>query len=138
MKKNSQSQGLMSASDVVLSYLESFSTGDPTLVASHVTEDFENNQMGVLGQCFVGQSLYLERLTVFLGTFTDLKYTTEEIICDGDKVAITYRMTANVDGCDINIPGVMTIMLREGIICKRNDYWDGLTYHKQIADSKDE
>ncbi|MFT5976783.1 MAG: ketosteroid isomerase-like protein [Gammaproteobacteria bacterium] len=138
MKKNSQLQGLMSASDVVLSYLKSFSTGDPALVASHVTEDFENNQMGVLGQCFVGQNIYLERLAVFLGTFTDLKYTSEEIICDGDKVAISYLMTANVDGCDINIPGVMTIMLREGIICKRNDYWDGLTYHKQIADSKDE
>jgi ketosteroid isomerase-like protein len=138
MKKNSQLQGLMSASDVVLSYLKSFSTGDPALIASHVTEDFENNQMGTLGQCFVGRNIYLKRLVLFLGAFTDLKYTIEDIICDGDKVAITYRMTANVDGCDINIPGVMTIMLREGFICKRNDYWDGLTYQKQIADSKDE
>jgi ketosteroid isomerase-like protein len=137
MKKNSLLRGPMSASEVVLSYLESFSTGEPGLVASHVTEDFENNQMGVLGQCFVGQNLYLERLTGFLGVFTDLKYITEEIICDGNKVAIAYRMTANVDGCGINIPGVMTITLRKGMICKRNDYWDGLTYQKQIADSKD-
>jgi ketosteroid isomerase-like protein len=135
MSKQREFGNPMSATDAALSYLESFSTGDPALIAAHVTADFANNQMGVLGQCFTGQDLYRERLSGFLGAFANLKYYAEEVICDGNKVAVVYRMTAEVDGRGINIPGVMMITLRGEKICQRNDYWDGLTYQEQVAES---
>jgi ketosteroid isomerase-like protein len=123
----------MLATDIALSYLAAFSTGDPGLVASHVTADFANNQMGELGACFTGRDLYRERLSGFLSKFRHLKYTPEEIIANGEKVAIAYRMTAEVDGCAVDICGVMTITVSGELISQRNDYWDGLSYLAQTG-----
>ncbi len=123
----------MSATDIALGYMESFSSGDPDHIASHVTEDFSNNQMGVLGNCFKGRSLYRERLAGFLTKFQQLEYTPEEIIAEGNKVAIAYRMRTVVDECSIEIPGVMVIKVSGELVSQRDDYWDGLSYLAQTG-----
>ncbi len=131
--KPSESRCPMSATDVALRYLESFSSGDPDLVASHVTEDFANNQMGVLGSCFTGRSLYQERLADFLNKFMHLKYTPEDIIANGDKVVIAYRMTSEDKQHGLDIHGVMIISVSDDLVSQRSDYWDGLTYLAQTG-----
>ena len=55
--------------DVAMAYIAAFASGDPDAVADRVTEDFENNQMGVLGSRFRGRDLYRTRLKGFLAQF---------------------------------------------------------------------
>ena len=123
----------MSNADIVRSYLDAFATGDPETVADHVTDDFENIQVGLLGTGCSGADIYRERLGGFLGAFTNLRYDVEQLIVDGDKVAAAYKMTFTDDGRPMEIEGVMIMTIRDGKIAVRKDYWDGLSHLKQTG-----
>ena len=121
----------MTNRELVLSYLASFSSGDPDAVAGHVSDDFENIQVGVLGTGCTGKLVYRDRLQGFLAAFANLQYQVDELIVEGDNVAATYTMTFRQDGRDFNIPGVMIITVSDGSIGVRRDYWDGLEFKRQ-------
>lgn len=123
----------MTPTEVALGYIGSFASGDPAAVAAWVTEDFANNQMGELGSRFTGRALYRERLEGFLGRFQGLRYEVAEAIGQGDRVAVTYRMTAEDGGRPLAIDGVMVITVANGLVSRRDDYWDGLSYCKQMG-----
>ena len=123
----------MSNADIARSYLDAFATGDPAAVAGHVTDDFENIQVGLLGTGCSGAVTYRERLAGFLGAFTNLKYGVEELIVDGDKVAAAYKMTFTDNDRPMEIEGVMIMTIRDGKIAVRKDYWDGLSHLKQTG-----
>ena len=123
----------MSNADIARSYLDAFATGDPAAVAGHVTDDFENIQVGLLGTGCSGADTYRERLAGFLGAFTNLKYNVEELIVDGDRVAAAYRMTFTDNDRPMEIEGVMIMTIRDGKIAVRKDYWDGLSHLKQTG-----
>ncbi len=123
----------MSNADIARSYLNAFATGDPADVAGHVTDDFENIQVGLLGTGCSGADTYRERLAGFLGAFTNLRYDVEELIVDGDKVAAAYKMTFTDDGRSMEIEGVMIMTIKDGKIAVRKDYWDGLSHLKQTG-----
>ncbi|MEX6633780.1 nuclear transport factor 2 family protein [Hyphococcus lacteus] len=116
---------------VALRYMASFATGDPDQVAANVTEDFVNTQTGALGKGCETREVYRGRLKGFLGSFVGLKYEPVDVIENGGKVAITYRMRAESDGHPIDIPGVMVVEVRDGLVAGRQDYWDGLTFLQQ-------
>ena len=42
-----------------------------------------------------------------------------------------YRLGADVDGHRIDIPGVMWFGVRDGLITRRIDTWDSLTFFRQ-------
>ena len=46
-------------------------------------------------------------------------------------VAVRYRFRADVDGHRIDIPGVMWFGVRDGLITRRIDTWDSLTFFRQ-------
>ena len=117
----------------VESYLASFATGDPALVAAHVADHFVNDQASALGSGCVGREAYLERLPGFLASMPGLRYDVVGVVADGSKVAAEYRMTATSDGHPIDIRGVMTIEVRDGLVARRTDYWDALTYLRQTG-----
>ena len=123
----------MSNADIARSYLDSFASGDPALVTGHVTDDFENIQVGLLGTGCSGADTYAERLVGFLGAFTNLNYEIEELIADGDKVVATYRMTFTDNDRPMEIEGVMVMTIRDGRIAVRKDYWDGLSHIRQTV-----
>ena len=123
----------MSNADIIRSYLDSFASGDPALVAGHVTDDFKNVQVGLLGTGCSGADTYAKRLVGFLGAFTNLKYEIEELIVDGDKVAAAYRMTFTDNNRPMEIEGVMVMTIRDGRIAVRKDYWDGLSHIRQAV-----
>jgi ketosteroid isomerase-like protein len=124
-----------SNAEIVRSYLNAFASGDPAAVVAHVTDDFENIQVGLLGKGCSGANVYAERLVGFLGAFADLKYDIEELIVDGDKIAAAYKMTFTDNGQSMVIEGVMVITMRDGKIAVRKDYWDGLSHIKQTVPS---
>ena len=121
----------MNNRELVLSYLNAFASGDPNAVAEHVSDDFENIQVGVLGTGCKGKDTYRQRLENFLADFADLQYHVEALLVDGDEVAAPYRMTFTQKEQSFDIQGVMLITIRDGRISVRRDYWDGLEYQRQ-------
>lgn len=115
------------------SYLASFASGDPAAVAAHVSEDFSNVHTSALGSPSQGRAAYIERLGEFLTTFSGLAYEAEEILAEGDRVAAAYVMRARVDGAPIEIRGVMRLAVRDGLIERRTDYFDSLTFLRQTG-----
>ncbi len=123
----------MTAKELVASYLSSFESADPDAVASHVAEDFENDQVSVLATTCRGREIYRQRLAGFLGSFKNLRYTIEEMIEEDDRVAVAYVMNAEDNNHPIEIRGVMIIFVNDGQITRRSDYWDGLSYQQQVS-----
>jgi ketosteroid isomerase-like protein len=123
----------VTAAAVARSYVESFATGDPDAVAAHVTGDFVNEHTAALGSGCVGRDEYRSRLPGFLATFEGLRYDVEEVVADGDRAMVAYTMHAMHDGHAVSIRGVMSIVVRDGLVAKRTDYWDALTFLKQVG-----
>jgi len=119
--------------EVVGSYLRSFASGDPDQVARHVTENFVNEHTAALGSGCVGRDEYRRRLPGFLASFPALEYEIEQLIVDGDRVAAAYRMTATPAQGPVDIRGVMVIEVRDGLVTRRTDYWDSLTFLRQTG-----
>lgn len=131
--KQSARNGAKSPAEIALGYIAAFSSGDPDSVAAWVAEDFANNQMGVLGSRFVGRTLYRQRLEGFLTQFAGISYAVETTIVQGNAVVAPYVMTASDAGRPIQIEGVMLITVEDGLVSRRDDYWDGLTYLRQAG-----
>jgi hypothetical protein len=74
-----------------------------------------------------------------MATFPGRSYTIVELTGgpttsaddDTDVVAARYRFGADVDGHRIDIPGVMWFGIRDGLITRRIDTWDSLTFFRQ-------
>ena len=123
----------MSNRDIALKFLESFSSGDPDSIASLVSEDFQNNQISLLGDDCTGRDAYRKRLVGFLSSFHDLRYAADDVIEENDKVVVAYTMKFEENNRPIEIQGVMILTIADGLITVRSDYWDGLTYLRQTG-----
>ncbi len=122
----------------VTAFLDALNGGDPDAVAARVTEDFVNEHTSARGRSLTGRAAYRERLPGFLGAFRDLRYEVEDLLVDGDRAAVAYRMTARMqrDGAaevPVDVRGVFRIRVRDGLVAARADYWDGEVVAAQIA-----
>ncbi|MDW3214006.1 MAG: nuclear transport factor 2 family protein [Ilumatobacteraceae bacterium] len=118
-------------------YLAALSAADVDAIVALVTEDFVNEHTSELGSGLNGRAAYGERLPGFLAQFAALQYEVVETIAEGNSVAARYRMTANFDGHPIDIPGVMLFEIRDGLIARRTDVWDSLTFLRQTGAVED-
>lgn len=119
--------------DVALGYLASFASGDPDAVAGWVGEGFVNEHIAALGSGCVGREEYRRRLPAFLADFAGLRYEVEDVVADGDRVVVAYRMTAIHDGGPVDLRGVMRLRIEDGRVAHRVDYWDALTFLRQTG-----
>ncbi len=123
--------------EIVRSYLEAFATGDADAVAACVTEDFVNEHLSELGSSCVGRAEYRQRLPGFLATFAGARYSivvlAEVSTPDAGDVVVRYRLEATYEGTPIRIPGVMWFDVRDGLIARRIDLWDSLTFLRQTG-----
>ncbi len=103
-----------------------------------MTEDFVNEHTSARGSSLTGRAAYRERLPGFLTGFSGLRYDVEELLVDGDRAALAYRMTALMqrDGAPavpLDVRGVFRFHVRDGLVAARADYWDGEVVAAQIA-----
>ncbi len=116
-------------------YLDAFAGADPDVISALVTDDFVNEHLAELGGGCVGRTEYRQRLPGFLGTFVGARYTVVAIGAldlDGQVVA-RYRFNAEYEGTPIDIPGVMWFEVRDGLVARRTDVWDSLTFLRQTG-----
>ena len=122
----------------VTAFVAALNAGDPDAIAACVTEDFVNEHTSARGRSLTGRAAYRERLEGFLTTFAGLHYEVEELLADGDRAAVAYRMTALMrrDGAPavpVDVRGVFRFGVRDGLVAARADYWDGEVVAAQIA-----
>jgi ketosteroid isomerase-like protein len=115
---------------VALAYLAAFDGGDP---GDHVTDDFVNEHTAALGSGCVGRDEYRRRLPGFLRDFAGIRYEPEDVVADGDRVVVRYRMTASFGGKPIDIRGCMWFRIDGDRVAHRVDYWDALTFQQQAG-----
>lgn len=97
-----------------------------------MTEDFHNEHTSVLGRSVVGREAYRERLHGFLAQFAGLRYEVEDVLVDGDRVAVPYTMRATVASRPIAIRGMFRFRVRDGLVAHRVDYWDSAEFTRQL------
>jgi ketosteroid isomerase-like protein len=135
--------------EIVRAYLASFETGDPDAVVAWVTTDFVNEHLSELGSGCTGRDEYRRRLPQFLSTFVGARYSivslAEVVVSasdsdsdsdagsDGGGVVVRYRFEAIHEGTPIDIPGVMWFDVHEGLVSRRTDLWDSLTFLRQTG-----
>ncbi|WFE65318.1 nuclear transport factor 2 family protein [Micromonospora sp. WMMD714] len=122
-------------------YLAALNAHDADAVAGCVSADFVNEHTAALGRTVVGRSRYRSRLDGFLAEFVDLRYEVEELLADGDRAAVAYRMSfrlASAGRAPVRIRGVFRFRVDpDGLIAHRVDYWDSGEVHRQLADATD-
>lgn len=127
-----------SAVDVVTAYLGAFSGNDPDAIAAYVAEGFHNEHLSALGAGCVGREEYRRRLPHFLSTFQDRSYSIDDIVEQQreavTEVVVRYRFEGTWEnGSRVEIPGVMWFSVRHGLITRRIDTWDSLTFLQQTG-----
>lgn len=123
--------------EIVERYLASFASGDADAVAACVTDDFVNEHLSELGDGCRGRSEYRRRLPSFLSAFVGIRYHVVSLVTapGAGDVVVRYRLEATHDGTPIDIPGVMWFEVRDGLIARRTDLWDSLTFLRQTGRS---
>jgi len=128
---------MSTAADVVTSYLNAFSRGDPDEIAGFVAEGFHNEHLSSIASSCVGRDEYRQRLPNFLATFVDRSYAVLEVVEQGtamqSQVVVRNDFTALYEGMPIDIPGVMWFTVENGLIAKRTDVWDSGIFVAQTA-----
>jgi steroid delta-isomerase-like uncharacterized protein len=119
-------------------YLAALNAGDADTIAACVTGDFHNEHTSAGGHSLRGRDAYRNRLAGFLAEFRELRYDVEDILVDGDRAAVGYRMsfrTAGASGEDVpvTVRGVFRFQVVDGLIAHRLDYWDGTTVARQLG-----
>jgi steroid delta-isomerase-like uncharacterized protein len=124
--------------DAVLRYLAALNAHDPDAVSRCVTDDFHNEHTSARATGLRGRQAYRERLPHFLATFTDLQYEVEDLLVDGDRAAVPYRMTCRWTGdggapIPVTIRGIFWFRVDGDQIAHRVDYWDGEEFRRQVS-----
>lgn len=123
----------MDTRTTVEQYLTALSNGDVDAVVQLVAEDFHNEHTSTLGSSSHGRDTYRERLPGFLAQFAALHYEVIDVIAENNRAAARYRLTANFDGHPLDIAGVMLFEVQDGLIARRTDVWDSLTFLRQTG-----
>lgn len=119
---------------MVEAYLAALGGGDPDAVAALVAEDFTNEHTSSAGVSVQGRAAYRERLPGFLGEFEGLRYDVEDVLVEGDRAAVAYRMTARWRGEHaIVIRGVFRFRVADGLVADRVDCFDSADFERQVG-----
>lgn len=115
----------LSTRQAVTAYLDALNAHDADRIAACVSLDFLNEHTSTGGVGRVGRVAYRAALDGFLAEFTDLHYEPEQLLVDGSRCAVPYRMTAVLQGRPLDVRGVFVFVVDgAGLISKRTDYWD--------------
>ena len=131
----------MSPADVAAGYLQALGGDDPDAVIAFVADDFRNEHFSALGSNSTGRDEYRRRLPGFMEAFRGRHYEIDAVVeqrgddaaDDSGDVVARYRLTATSDGTPIDIPGMMWITVEHGLITRRIDSWDSLTFLRQTG-----
>ena len=102
-----------------------------------VTDDFVNEHTAALGSGCTGKDEYARRVPGFLASMPGLRYEIEDVIADGERVAVAYTLHTTFAADDgerpVAVRGVMRFRVEGEQIAHRVDYWDSLVFQRQAG-----
>ncbi len=114
-------------------YIRALNRHSPEEIAACVTADFLNEHASQAGIGLRGREAYRARLATFLEDFANLRYEVEDMIVDGDRAAVPYRMRCIYGDRPVLIRGMFRFRVTEGLISSRVDYWDSADFERQTS-----
>jgi ketosteroid isomerase-like protein len=101
-----------------------------------VSEDFVNEHTSERGHSRHGRAAYRAALQRFLAEFADLRYEIAQVLVDGDRAAVEYRMSFRMlpaEGRPVSVRGVFLFRVdAAGLIAHRIDFWDSAVVDRQL------
>jgi len=116
-------------------YLAALNAHDADAIAACVAQDFVNEHTSTLGHSRRGRAEYRRALDDFLAGFGDLRYEVEDVLVDGARAAVPYRMSflmRSAGDAPVSVRGVFVFTVEEGLIAHRTDYWDSGEVTRQL------
>jgi ketosteroid isomerase-like protein len=121
----------------VLAYLDALNAHDADRIAACVSADFVNEHTAAGAVSRFGRTEYRAALDGFLADFQQLRYDPEQVLVDGDRCAVPYRLTATVRSAGdraIAVRGVFVFAVDDDdLVAHRIDYWDSGEVARQLA-----
>lgn len=118
----------MGVADLVRGYVAALNAGDIDAVLAHVTADFVSEHTSAIGDSFTGRDEYRARLPRFFALLPERHYAIEDLVIDGDRVAVPYTLRASA----VVLRGIFLFTCRDGLIARRVDYWDSAEFLRQL------
>jgi steroid delta-isomerase-like uncharacterized protein len=90
----------------------------------------------------VGPTAYKKQLATFSGGFPDLRFTVEDMICEQDKIAVSWSFTGTHQGeflgiaptgKKVSITGITLHQIVEGKILDSQAMWDAISLFQQLG-----
>lgn len=104
-------------------------------MAASVADDFVNEHTSVGARSRHGRAEYRAALDGFLAEFGELRYEPEQLLVDGDRAAVPYRMSfvlRSAGDRPVSVRGVFVFRVVDGLIAHRTDYWDSGEVKRQL------
>ena len=128
----------------VRAYITALNAGDIDAVAGLVSATFVNEHTSSRGETIVGREDYRDRLAGFLVEFKNLHYEIEDVIVDGQRVAVPYILSATwmapdatvARGRPFSVRGMFRFLVTDSAIAHRVDYWDSADFARQVGLSR--
>jgi ketosteroid isomerase-like protein len=112
--------------------------GDVEAVLACVSPDFVNEHTAVGGRNRIGRAAYAEALPGFLADFEGLHYEVEDVIGEGERIAVPYAMSFRhvpSGRAPVRVRGIFVFTRGDdGLIGRRVDYWDSGQVQSQISE----
>lgn len=139
------------AEAVARAYLAALGGDDPEAIAALVADTFHNEHLSALGEGSTGRAAYRERLPGFLATFPERTYRILDLVAVGrgtrTDVVVRYELHAvhrdargggagepeATSPVHVRVPGVMWLTVADGLVARRVDCWDALTFLRQTG-----
>ena len=142
---------IASSEAVARAYLAALGADDPEAIAALVADTFRNEHLSALGEGSTGRAAYRERLPAFLATFPERTYRIVDLaaVRRGSRtdVVVRYELHAvhhdasgpdagepeTTPGVPVQVPGIMWLTVADGLVTRRVDCWDALTFLRQTG-----
>jgi steroid delta-isomerase-like uncharacterized protein len=118
--------------EVIRQVVAAWNSHDPAHVAAHYTEDCYGMDVAI-ARPQIGRAGVQGMFAAYYQAFPDITITEDDMIVDGDHVALFWTAHATHLGPILNIPpsgrpvtarGVNRLVLQDGLVCETLTIWD--------------
>ncbi|MEV6767229.1 nuclear transport factor 2 family protein [Nocardia sp. NPDC051030] len=123
----------MSNSEFVQQWVKAYNDKDFDRFASMNTDDVVYT-IAALGHAFTGREAFLQHIREYADGVPDRRFILDQVIVDGDLIAVEYRFEGTSSGKVAGLPPAGTVLktsfcsvlrLRDGRIAVQTDYLGG-------------
>lgn len=117
---------------LVTELVELWNTRDPERIAARYSNDCRVLDVAI-AQPLVGREAVQHMFAAYYRAFPDLRLVLDDIIAEGDRVALFWTAHGTHQGTILHIPpsghrvsakGVNRLVLRDGLVCETTTIWD--------------